>query len=190
MRISNSPIGSLMTEHRQIERVLAVMVAEGDRIDRTSSVDSDRVEAIAEFLSVYGDRNHHGKEEDILFARLAQKELQPEFAQSMERLIEGHRYARGQVQRLRAANERAREGDVSAAAEIRDAFRLLAEFYPEHIEDEDHRFFKPAMNHFTAEEREQLQRDFEAFDRQLLHDVYDERLAALEAAVERQPAGA
>lgn len=187
MRLPNSPIGTLMAEHRLIDRMLVVMDAEDDRIARTGQVDPDRIDAIVEFLAVYVDRNHHGKEEFILFERLAEKDMAPEHAELMEQLIEGHRFARTHVQRLREASGKAREGDMSVAETVRDAFKVLAEFYPEHIEAEDHRFFKPAINYFTLEEREQMQEAFVASDRALVHELYEEKLAFLEGAAERQP---
>lgn len=187
MRLPHSPIGALMTEHRLIERMLAVMTAEEASITSTGEVDATRVESICTFLSVYADRNHHGKEEDILFRRLAEKDLAPEHRQAMQGLIDGHAWAREQVVRIRKASGRSGEGDTNAAEEIADSFHKLAAFYPEHIEEEDHRFFKPAIGYFSKEERDEMERQFEEFDRSLLHALYEEKLVALEAAGNPQP---
>jgi len=54
--------------------------------------------------------------------------------------------------------------------------RSLADFYPGHIEREDHGFFKPAIEYFTLDEREAMAEEFREFDRLLIHEKY-QRLA-------------
>lgn len=188
MRMPTSPVGSLMTEHRMIERMLAIMDDERKQIERGANIDCERVEVIVEFLATYADRNHHGKEEDILFKRVAEKNPSPEDDEVMQRLIQGHRDAREQVRKIRDANRVARRGDMPAIESIGQGLQSLIDFYPGHIEEEDHRFFKAAMGYFTREERAQIEEEFEDFDRLLLHTVYEDRLTALEQAADLAPA--
>jgi hemerythrin-like domain-containing protein len=68
-KISYSPpMKSLVEEHGQIKRFLAVLPAVIDRFDARSEADRDLVRGGLDFVRSYADRFHHAKEEDILFA--------------------------------------------------------------------------------------------------------------------------
>ena len=72
------PIGPLMIEHRLVERLIALMQKEGDRIKEDKLADIDFIDDCIDFIKTYADRCHHGKEEDILFKELENKKLTPE----------------------------------------------------------------------------------------------------------------
>jgi hemerythrin-like domain-containing protein len=181
MRVPTSAIGELMTEHRLIMRVIDNMQQHAESIEQGAGLDSAYVDAVLDFLHNYADQNHHGKEEDILFRRLKNMPMTPEHRQMMEDLIEDHRFARRVGAGMAAANGRYRSGESHALADILDAMRTLVDFYPRHIEAEDHGFFKPAIGYFTPEERETLTEDFEEFDRMLVHERYEHLAEELEA---------
>jgi hemerythrin-like domain-containing protein len=167
-----SPAGPLMHEHRIIERMLAVMSSRLASARTAGGIDPGFVDTATDFIRTYADRCHHGKEEDILFLRLADKDLEPALAKEMAELIEEHVYARGVTRGLVEANGRYAGGDEAALAEIESAMQTLVEFYPVHIEKEDRHFFKPAMAYFTDAERAQMLQDFYDFDRALIHEKY------------------
>ena len=60
------PTEDLMTEHRAIERMLAILEAISGRLEEGEATDARHLEQIIEFLQVFGDRCHHAKEEDLL----------------------------------------------------------------------------------------------------------------------------
>ena len=67
--------GPLMIEHRLIERMLVVIRNVVSEIISKKKVDPVFVDKIVDFIRVYADRTHHGKEEDILFRKLKNKQL-------------------------------------------------------------------------------------------------------------------
>ena len=68
------PRGALMIEHRLIEKVLAVVKKRLANWNE-NNFDPLFLDAVVDFITVYADRTHHGKEEDILFKTLERKEL-------------------------------------------------------------------------------------------------------------------
>jgi hemerythrin-like domain-containing protein len=70
--------GPLMIEHRLIEGMIAVIQRRLDRAAQAQSIDPSFVDTAVDFIRVYADRTHHGKEEDILFRTLRQKGLSDE----------------------------------------------------------------------------------------------------------------
>jgi hemerythrin-like domain-containing protein len=167
-----SPAGPLMAEHRVIERMLAILERQLMLVAREGCIDPAIVDTATDFIRTYADRCHHGKEEDILFRRLAEKSLDAGVAQTMAGLIEDHVRGRQLTRSLVEANERYRAGDEPALNGIESCMRELVAFYPAHIEKEDRHFFKPCLEYFTDEEKAAMLADFEEFDRALIHQKY------------------
>lgn len=182
MRMPHSPIGALMTEHRLIQRVVEDMRREMGRIDEEKSVEPNYIYTVVDFLKTYADRCHHGKEEDILFRRLADKPMSDDHKRVMEGLIEDHRFSRATTAKMVEATRRFADGEADALGEIKQHLQALVDLYPRHIETEDHSFFRPAIEYFSKEERDAMQQEFEEFERTLLHERYEGVVEELESA--------
>jgi hemerythrin-like domain-containing protein len=161
-----------MIEHRLIERMISVIGKEEKKIEQGGSPDLVFIDTAVDFLRTYADRCHHGKEEDLLFAKLASKSMSPPMRQAMERLKEEHSIARSLVSQVASLASQHRAGDPAAAKGIARAFAELSRLYPDHIAREDKEFFPTAMTYLDAGEREEMLRDFEDFDRKLIHEKY------------------
>ncbi|MBN2331785.1 MAG: hemerythrin domain-containing protein [Deltaproteobacteria bacterium] len=172
--------GQLMIEHRLIERMLSVIKKVLVKIESEHEVDPVFVDIAVDFIRVYADRTHHGKEEDILFRELNKKTLTSEDGQIMKELIEEHVIGRQTTKMLVEANNRYRKGDESALADISDKLQTLIEFYPKHIEKEDKVFFPSSRNYFTDEEDQAMLAKFWEFDRKMIHEKYDSVVEGLE----------
>jgi hemerythrin-like domain-containing protein len=164
--------GPLMIEHRLIERMLSIVKNALSTIDLKKEVDPLFIDTVVDFIRVYADRTHHGKEEDILFRELEKKSLSPEDRRLMDELIEEHVYGRQVTQALVEANDRYRNGDRDALPEIADKLQTLVQFYPKHIEKEDKVFFPESRTYFTDEEDQQMLAEFMEFDRKMIHEKY------------------
>ena len=164
--------GPLMIEHRLIERMIALIEKELARIEETNQVNPAFIDVAVDFIRIYADRTHHGKEEDILFRDLAQKELSEEDQALMEELVQEHVYGREVTADLVAANARYRDGDASAVAVVKEKLATLAEFYPQHIEKEDKVFFPASLAYLSAGEQQAMLDEFWAFDAKMIHEKY------------------
>ena len=166
---SRSP---LMIEHRLIEKMLAVIKRKLSEIDAVKSVDPVFVDTAVDFIRIYADRTHHGKEEDILFRDLKKKNLSDDDQRIMNELLEEHVLGRKTTKELVEANHRYRNGDTSALAVIASRLQKLLDFYPQHIEKEDKIFFLSSRKYFTDEEDGQMLAEFWDFDRNMIHEKY------------------
>ena len=61
------PTEELKIEHQAIKRMLKVMAGACGRLDRGAAVDAGHLESIVDFIQIFADQCHHGKEEDLLF---------------------------------------------------------------------------------------------------------------------------
>ncbi|MDQ7781612.1 MAG: hemerythrin domain-containing protein [Desulfomonilaceae bacterium] len=164
--------GPLMIEHRLIERMIAIIRDALTDIGSTKKVDPVFVDTVVDFVRVYADRTHHGKEEDILFRDLQERSLSDEDRRVMQELIDEHVFGRKTTKTIVEANTRYRSGDESALDEIEENLRTLADFYPKHIEKEDKVFFPSARAYFTEEEDQAMLAEFYEFDRNMIHEKY------------------
>lgn len=177
------PIGPMMKEHRKIERMVALITDEAERLaeDESGEPDPEFIEAALLFMREYADGCHHGKEEDILFVALEECDISDEHQQIMERLLSDHEHGRELSAELERATERYVAGADEAREEIVEALQGLAELYPDHIATEDDNFFIPVMEYFTDEEKEEMMDEMWNFDHELLSEVYESCITNYEA---------
>jgi hemerythrin-like domain-containing protein len=173
------PVGSLMVEHRVIERMLALLNHAHTKIIKEGKVDGPVIDVVIDFFNTYVDRFHHWKEEGVLFRELKGKPLSAEHKQIMDDLIKEHVYAKNAVEKLRNARERLGI-EKDSIDEIKKCMETLLKWYPMHIEKEDNRFFLPAMEYLSLEEQAAILEEFWEFDGNFMHEIYMGRIKVLE----------
>ena len=85
------PVDALMQEHRLIERMISQMKKEVLTMKSKQDVNSTFIDIAVDFIRVYADRCHHGKEEGVLFRELNGKQMTSEHAEIMRELIKNDR---------------------------------------------------------------------------------------------------
>src|SRR4030042_1975914 len=107
-----------MQEHRLIERMISRIRSELYRMEEMRDVDAKFVDVIVDFIRVYADRCHHGKEEGVLFRELGGKQMSGENAAVMKALIEEHVYARKTTGNLAKAKEDYVKGNQESRSDV------------------------------------------------------------------------
>jgi len=168
------PIGPLMWEHRLIEKMLASMMKHVDKIEKSKKVNPVIIDVAVDFVRMYADRTHHGKEEEILFRDLAKKNLPAELKKTMQELLDEHVWGRKTTGMLVAAKDKyLQQGDEGTLTEIIRLARELGNFYPKHIEKEDKHFFYLCQEYLSNDEQEKMLAEFWEFDRKMIHEKYN-----------------
>ena len=180
MAVKMQPYGPLMVEHRLIERMVALMKKELERIEKEKAVDTDFIISAAEFLRNYADKCHHGKEEDILFRSLLKKPISPEDKKMIDGFLSDHVLARKTVKDLLSGKDDFVSGNKKAVDRVIDCLKRLTELYPAHIAREDRQFFIPCMRYFSDEEKAKMVEDFANFDRTMDKSGYEKLVLRLE----------
>jgi len=164
--------GPLMIEHRLIEKMILVIKLALSKIESKQEADPVFIDIAVDFIRIYADKTHHGKEEDILFRELSKKSLSREDSRIMQELIDEHIFGRQTIKELVSANTRYRNGDKTALVDIVNKLKILIEFYPKHIEKEDKKFFPSSRAYFTEEEDQSILKEFWEFDKKMIHEKY------------------
>jgi len=165
--------GPLMIEHRLIERMLQFVNKVLTKIKKQETVDPVIVDTIVDFIRTYADRTHHGKEEDILFRELKEKNMSNDNRRIMDELIEEHIFGRKITEELIEANDRYKRGGNSTLSIITAKLSTLVDFYPKHIEKEDKVFFPASRAYLSKEEEQAMIKEFWEFDRKMIHEKYE-----------------
>ncbi len=162
----------LKREHRLIENILRLLENEIILMDSNNSVDPFFIDIIADFIFIYADKNHHGKEEGIFFCELAKKNLSTYDRKLMELLVNEHFDQRRIVEDLVRAKNNYNDGDSESIEIIIESFSFLANYYSEHIRKEEQILFPNSENYLSVDERKKMFDLFLSFDRQMVHEKY------------------
>jgi len=144
--------------------MLRVLRAVSDKLGRAEPIPAEDLDGIIEFLSVFVDKCHHGKEEQFLFPALEAEGVQGEGG------LIGVMSAEHEVGRRLVANvEKAAEqysGTGESAAGLRSAIREYVILLTEHIKKENDVLFAladiqldPGRDEAIFESFERLERD-------------------------------
>ena len=174
------PRGPLMIEHRLILRMISLIDKEVKRIEESKKVNHSFIETAVDFIKIYADQTHHGKEEEILFRDLERKKLSDTDNRIMNELVQEHIIGRNTTSDLVSAADDYRKGDKKALLLITQSMRKFVEFYPVHIEKEDKVFFPTAMNYLSEAEQQAMLNEFWEFDRKMIHNKYKSEVEFLE----------
>jgi hemerythrin-like domain-containing protein len=117
--------------------------------------------------------------------------LMKEHRTTLDRLRRDHKLSRRVVGALDNALLRIGEVGKEAREKVVERHQDLLLIYPPHIVLEDEEFLHPVMEYSTDVERERILEEESTFDRDLVHQVYGERMAELEGRFKEKegPAG-
>lgn len=169
--MTNDPIGMLEEEHRFIAKVVSAATVLADRLDADQPVKIETLESIVEFMRTYADKCHHGKEEDLLFPKLAERGV-PMRGCPVEALTREHALGRALVKGLAEATGAFRRGDPSAKESLIKNLRGIAELYPHHIWKEDYLLFPLSNKVLSVEDQQNLAQEFEKVEESVGRDVH------------------
>jgi hemerythrin-like domain-containing protein len=172
----------LEAEHRVIHKVVSVMAALQHDILSEHAVDVTALRNVVEFMRVFGDELHHGKEEDVLFPALEAAGV-PVKGCPIGALRAEHDQGRELVAALAEAIDSHESGDASARADISRVLDELMELYPRHIWKEDYLAFPMSEKVLSNEVKAEVARRFEAVDERLREAR--ERMEVLAEALHR-----
>ena len=179
-----SPAELLSLEHDLIRRVVTALERQSTRIGDAGGVDPVFLATVIDFIVTYAGQVHHGKEEEILFRQLHEKQLSSEHRQMMEELAREHVEMRRLAGELEEAEEEYQQGEGGALDRIQEASDSLIDLYPGHIETEDEAFFPAAMDYLDDEERRRVLEAMRGHDRAMIHEKYGSVADALDARTE------
>ena len=155
-----TPTEHLKEEHRSIEEMLNVMEAVCKKLESNEQVSTDDLKKIVEFIKIFADQCHHGKEEDLLFTAMVDAGIPKEGGPVAVMLME-HDMGRNFVQGLSKAIESYDKGNTEASIQIIENARNYASLLSNHIYKEDNILYPMADMRLTDEKKNELLKEFD-----------------------------
>ncbi len=178
----------LMSEHRVIERVIAVLDQAAGRLEAGEAVRPGFFIDAAEFIKGFADGCHHRKEEGVLFKAMAAGGV-PVQGGPIGVMLSKHEQGRIFTRGMRAAAERLQTGEAAAQADVIQNARGYAALLRQHIFKEDNILFPMAGKVIAAAQQERMSEDFEHVEHEETGEGVHEKYLGLAEALEKEMAG-
>ncbi|MGZ3514415.1 MAG: hemerythrin domain-containing protein [Thermodesulfobacteriota bacterium] len=172
----------LKAEHEGIRLMLQVLNKICEILESGKAVDSIHLDRIMEFLTVFVDRCHHGKEEDFLFPELEKQGISKGDG-LIGVLLTEHEEGRGFVKRMAEGVEKIKGGGSFGFFLFKDNSRKYTELLSRHIEKENDILFPMADKGLSREIQDWLQKSFDALEKERIgigkHEEFHSLLSEL-----------
>jgi len=150
----------LKDEHGGIKIMLRILEQVCRQLEAAGNLNKGHFEGILEFLSVFVDMCHHGKEEELLFPALIAAGVPKEGPVAV--LLHEHEMGRNYVKAMSQAHAAYLAGDRSSSKDIARNARGYIALMKDHIEKENKVLFVTADSRLSEKTQNQL---FEGFEK-------------------------
>ena len=178
-----SATDELRTEHRAIERMLAVLEEASNRLEHGQRVRPDVFRRAVDFVRNFADRCHHGKEEQNLFPRMEARGVPREGGPIGVMLFE-HDQGRAYVGAIAGAIDAYEADGQSAGPVIVENARGYVGLLRQHIMKEENVLFPMADRVLSPADQAELEQRFEQIETEVMgpgvHERYHRLLGDLE----------
>jgi len=153
----------LMHEHKAIMVALDVMEKMQERARDDKEIDTGDIQEMLDFLRVFADKCHHGKEEDILFPVLLDAGIVKREG-PIQVMLAQHDQGRKLIWRMQSSIENEEIDRKSFAYAANSYVELLRN----HIEKEDKLLFPVSDAKLSPEMQEKLMAEFERLEKDVI----------------------
>lgn len=164
----------LMKEHEAVLRMLDVLNSVKDKLSSGVEVSADDMESMVEFLRIFVDKCHHGKEETLLFPKLVEIGIPNEggpVGVMLDEHVQGREYIRGFAEGIGLYRKSRQEGKSMITDNISGYSALLEN----HIYKENNILFRMADMHLETTEQDELYRKFDELEENVIgHAKHEE----------------
>lgn len=160
-----NPSEDLLAEHEGVMRVLDILEKICNQFPASPSLPLAHLESILEFLKVFVDKCHHGKEEDFLFPALSVVGTASQ-VDIIDHLLKEHARGRSLVGAMADAKERLNTAPDAAGEELTPSALSYIELMRHHIKSENEKLFPLIDGLLTKNQQAWLLEQFEQVESQ------------------------
>ncbi len=168
----------LRHEHEAMTLALSILEKLCQRLASGEEVNPEHFGQVLEFIQVFADLCHHGKEEEFLFPALEAVGIPN--ADRMLDVMSEHEHCRILIRQMATAWQKHRSGDHAAAAAVIRSARAYSAFLNAHISKENDILFPMAEARLSADSQRRLLEEFERLEIECIgaggHEQFDKTL--------------
>lgn len=184
------PTDELKKEHEAIKLMLRIMDAVSKKLDSGEKVDAKNLDGMVEFIRVFADKCHHGKEDGLLFPAMERAGIPRERGPIGVMLLE-HMEGRDFVKGMKEAAAKYKKGEKKAGAEFAEQARNYANLLSNHIGKEDNILYPMADARLSEAAQQDLEKGFEKIEEEVIgpgrHEEFHKLLHHLEEEYLKKP---
>lgn len=179
-------IQELRMEHDAVRLTLKVLDRICQKFELSGKLDDPQdVDHLLEFFTVFVDKCHHGKEEELLFPALEQIGVGREKG-PIGVMLKEHQQGREYVQKMKAAISQFKAGVASAAVDFTRSARDYILLLDQHIDKENTALFPLAEKQLSEAKLAELLKGFEMIETEKIgagkHEEFHKMIDHLEGA--------
>jgi len=179
------PTQELSQEHEAILLMITVLEKMAEKLGANETVDTTHLKKAVDFIKIFADKCHHGKEEDLLFPAMEKAGI-PRTGGPLGVMLRDHVEGRGYVTAMSEALPGLTKGDRQAAARFAENARNYGALLTQHIFKEDHILYPMADARLTAAQQSELAACFADVEENVIghgqHEEFHRLLKELESA--------
>ena len=177
---STTPTDRLKAEHERILSFLRILGRICTELEAKRDIDPSHLGYAVEFMKVFVDKIHHGKEEDLLFPMMRKAGGRRESGQVRKLMID-HIKGRSLSRDMDLAASRYGKHDRNAPPQFVERAKNYVGLLTEHIGREDKIYFPAVEKLLSERDKKKLWDSFEEFDKTMArHDGYSSVLKLLQ----------
>lgn len=179
-------IQDLRMEHDAVRLTLKVLDRIAQRIERQGSLDNPQhVDQLLEFFTIFVDKCHHGKEEELLFPALERVGVARDNG-PIGVMLREHELGRKCVQKMKAASPGIKAGEPLAAKNFVSVAHDYISLLNQHIDKENNVLFPMAERQLSEATLTELSNGFDRIEEQKIgvgkHEEFHKMIDQLESA--------
>lgn len=158
-----TPTEILRQEHEAILIALKILEQICEKLESEKAINPKHVNDILEFISVFADCCHHGKEETLLFPAMERAGIPREGGPICVMLME-HEIGRNHVKGMQEAWKNYQQGDKKSASTFGCQAAEYISLLTNHIDKENQCLFRMAEARLNPEVQKKLVEEFELME--------------------------
>jgi hemerythrin-like domain-containing protein len=168
------PTQELSHEHQAILLGIRILEKMSDRLLAGQAVDPSHLEKAVDFIKVFADKCHHGKEEDLLFPAMEKAGI-PRTGGPIGVMLNEHAAGRNYVKAMAESIPGIKKGDKAAARTFAENARNYGALLAVHIGKEDNILYPMADARLTPAQQKELASCFAEVEENIIgHDKHEE----------------
>jgi hemerythrin-like domain-containing protein len=172
------PTEELKAEHGGILRMLEILQAILAKMNSQEIFPKDHIDHIMEFLKVFVDKCHHGKEEEFLFPALEEAGI-PREGGPIGVMLQEHQTGRKLIGKMSTSLDGLGKESIDAKSAFKEAAESYIELLRQHIDKENDVLFPMAEERLSQERQHQMSDQFERLERERIGEGRHEAFHSL-----------
>jgi hemerythrin-like domain-containing protein len=178
------PTQELSHEHQAILQMIQILGKISDKLEAGEKVDVTHLEKAVDFIKIFADKCHHGKEEDLLFPAMEKAGI-PRTGGPLGVMLHEHTEGRGYVKALSDSIPGIKKGEAASARRFAESARNYGALLSQHIQKEDQILYPMADARLSRGQQNELEACFADVEEKVIghgkHEEYHRLLKELEA---------